>query len=37
MAYEVVFFDLGGVVVDVESDRLMHQLSQLIGKSFEDV
>lgn len=37
MGYEVVFFDLGGVVVDVESDRLMHQLGQLIGRSFEDV
>ncbi len=37
MAYELILFDLGGVVVDVESDRLVHQVSQLIGRPFEDV
>ena len=37
MQYKVVFFDLGGVVVDVESDRLMHQVSQLVGRPFEEV
>src|SRR3989338_2578777 len=37
MHYEVVFFDLGGVVVDVESDRLMHQVSQLVARSFDEV
>ena len=37
MHYEVVFFDLGGVVVDVESDRLMLQVSQLVGKSLDEV
>lgn len=37
MAIELVFFDLGGVVVEVESDRLVHQVSQLLGRSFEDV
>ncbi len=34
---QFIFFDLGGVVVDVESDRLMHQIAQLIGRSFEEV
>ncbi len=37
MAYELVIFDLGGVVVEVDSDRLMHQVSQLIGRSLEEV
>jgi len=37
MAYELVIFDLGGVVVDFESDRLVHQVSQLIGRTFEEV
>ena len=37
MQYKLVIFDLGGVVVEVESDRLVHQVSQLIGRSFEDV
>ena len=37
MAYTVIIFDLGGVVVDVESDRLIHQVAQLIGRSFEEV
>lgn len=36
-AYEAIFFDLGGVVVDVESDRLIHQVAQLIGRTFEEV
>ena len=37
MHRELVIFDLGGVVVDVESDRLVHQVAQLLGRSFEDV
>lgn len=37
MTYAVAIFDLGGVVVDVESDRLVLQVSQLLGRSFEDV
>ena len=37
MAYELVIFDLGGVAVEFDSDRLIHQVSQLIGRSFEDV
>ena len=37
MQYELVLFDLGGVVVDVESDRLMFQVSQLVGKSLDEV
>ena len=37
MHYSVVFFDLGGVVVDVDSDRLMLQVAQLVGKSLDEV
>ncbi len=37
MSYSVAFFDLGGVVVDVESDRLVLQVSQMLGRSFEEV
>ena len=37
MQYPLVIFDLGGVVVDVESDRLVHQVSQLLGRSFEEI
>ena len=37
MQYQLVLCDLGGVVVDVESDRMVHQISQLLGRSFEDV
>lgn len=36
MDYPLVMFDMGGVVVDVESDRLVHQIAQLLGKTFED-
>ncbi len=34
---QLVIFDLGGVVVDVESDRLMHQIAQMAGLSIDDV
>ena len=37
MQYPLVIVDLGGVVVDMESDRLVHQVSQLLGRSFEEV
>jgi glucose-1-phosphatase len=37
MNYPLIIFDLGGVVVDVESDRLVHQVSQLLGRSFDDI
>ena len=37
MAYQAVLFDLGGVVVEVESDRLVYQVSQLIGCPFDEV
>ena len=37
MLYELVIFDLGGVAVEIESDRLVHQVAQLLGRSFEDV
>jgi putative hydrolase of the HAD superfamily len=30
-------FDMGGVAVEVESDRLVHQVAQLIGRPFEEV
>lgn len=35
--YQLVMFDLGGVVVDVESDRLVHHVAALLGRSFEEV
>ena len=37
MAYELVMFDLGGVALEVESDRLVHQVAQLLGRAFEEV
>lgn len=37
MHYDVVMFDLGGVALEVESDRLVHQAAQLAGKTFEEV
>jgi putative hydrolase of the HAD superfamily len=37
MLYQLVIFDVGGVVLEVESDRLVHQVSQLVGRSFEEV
>ena len=37
MTYQLVLFDLGGVVFEMESDRLVHQVSQLIGRPFEEV
>jgi epoxide hydrolase-like predicted phosphatase len=35
--YQLILLDLGGVVVDVESDRLVLQIAQLLGQTFEDV
>ncbi len=37
MRYSLVIFDLGGVVVRSDADRLVHQVSQLVGRSFEEV
>ncbi len=37
MLHKLALFDLGGVVVEVESDRLVLQVAQLLGQSFEDV
>lgn len=37
MGYQLVVFDLGGVAVEVESDRLVHQVAQLLGRTFEEV
>jgi len=37
MTYEVVMLDLGGVALEVESDRLVHQMAQRIDKTFEEV
>ena len=37
MTYELVISDLGGVVVEFNADRLVHQVSQLLGRSFDEV
>jgi putative hydrolase of the HAD superfamily len=37
MEYPLVMFDMGGVTVDVESDRLVEQVAQLLGRPFDDV
>ena len=37
MPYELVLCDLGGVVVEVESDRLVHHAAQTLGRTFEEV
>lgn len=37
MAFELAFFDLGGVVVEVESDRMVHQIAAQLGRPFEEV
>jgi putative hydrolase of the HAD superfamily len=37
MQYQLILFDVGGVIVEVESDRLVHQVAQLLGRSFEEV
>src|SRR3989338_9392329 len=37
MAYQLVVFDLGGVAVEVESDRLVHQVAKLLERTFEEV
>ncbi len=35
--YELILCDMGGVLVDVESDRLLHWMSQSMGRSLEEV
>ena len=37
MRYALVISDLGGVVVHFDSDRMVHQAAQLIGRPFEEV
>ena len=37
MDYQLVMFDIGGVAVEVESDRLVHQVAQLLGRPFEEI
>lgn len=37
MVCKLLLFDLGGVVLNVESDRLVHQLAQVLGRSFDTV
>lgn len=37
MLHKLVLFDLGGVVVEVESDRLVLQVAQLLGRPFDEV
>ncbi|HEX9780945.1 MAG TPA: HAD family phosphatase [bacterium] len=35
--WRLILFDMGGVVIDCETDRLIHQAAQLLGRSFDDV
>ena len=37
MTYQVALFDLGGVAVETDADRMVHQVSQLLGRSFDEV
>jgi putative hydrolase of the HAD superfamily len=37
MLHQLVIFDLGGVVVDVESDRLVHHMAQVTGRTYDEV
>ena len=37
MAYQVVISDLGGVVVEFNADHIVHQMAQLVGRSFDEV
>ncbi len=37
MIYRLALFDLGGVVVEFDADRVVHQVSQLLGRSFDEV
>ena len=37
MSYQAVLCDLGGVVVEFDADRLVHQVAQLVGRSFDEV
>lgn len=37
MPYTLVIFDVGGVALEVASDRLIQHLSQLLGRAFDDV
>ena len=37
MPYALILCDLGGVVVHVDADRLVHHVAQLIGRPFDEV
>ncbi len=37
MSYTWVIFDLGGVVVDCEADELLHWMSRLLNRSWDEV
>ncbi|MBI4342253.1 MAG: HAD family phosphatase [Candidatus Omnitrophica bacterium] len=37
MAYPVVISDLGGVVLEFNADQVVHQMAQLLGRSFDEV
>jgi len=37
MKYKIALFDLGGVALEVHGDYLVHQVSQIVGKSFDEV
>ena len=37
MGYTLVISDLGGVVVEFNADQIVHQMAQLLGRSFDEV
>ena len=37
MQYDLVISDLGGVVVEFNADRLVHQVAALLGRPFDEV
>lgn len=37
MGYRLIIFDLGGVVVECETDRVIHQVSYLAGRPLDEV
>jgi putative hydrolase of the HAD superfamily len=37
MTYELALFDLGGVAVETTAERMVNQMSQLLGRSIDEV
>ena len=37
MAYPLVISDVGGVVLEFNADQVVHQMAQLLGRSFDEV